>query len=298
MLMPDLSVTTDPVSRSTTPGGWRTRTSRLLLVGVGLLLLAAAALKLGAGEAGTLGQNSVLFSPPVQMLSVVAEIALGVGLVGGWWRPGAWAAASLFFALMAGVSLWLAVQGQSSCGCFGRVAVHPWATFGLDVGILVALAVFHPKPLAWPQVSARARPAVLAVAGALALVALGSLGLMSYWGVGPEGLVARLRGQPMAIGPFLTDLGSGRVGDVVVFRIAVTNHSGRDVRLVGGSESCSCAVLDELPLDIPAGEQRDVSVRAAFKGTPGRFQHEVMLYTDHQDQVQLVARFGGTVAAD
>lgn len=132
MLTTDLSVPTDPVVRSATLGGWRDCISRLLLVGVGLLLLAAAALKLGAGEAGTLGQNSVLFSPPVQMLSVVAEIVLGVWLVGGWWRPGAWAAASLFFALMAGVSLWLAAQGQNSCGCFGRVAVHPWATFGLD----------------------------------------------------------------------------------------------------------------------------------------------------------------------
>lgn len=121
---------------------------------------------------------------------------------------------------------------------------------------------------------------------------------MSYWGVGAEGLVARLRGQPVAVSPFTTDLGSRPVGEVVVFQLSVANHSGKEVRLVGGSASCSCAVLDELPLDIPAGERRDVSVRAAFKGTPGRFQHEVMLYTDHQDQVQLVARFGGAVAAD
>ena len=277
---------------------WRRRALRPLLAGVGLLLLAAAALKLSAGDAGALGQNSVLFSPAVQMLSVVAEVILGVWLLSGRAMSGAWAATGAFFALMSSVSLWLAVQGQSSCGCFGRVAVHPWATFGLDVGIVALLAVIRPKSLSWAGVPAGVVPAVAAVAGAVIIAGLGSLGLMSYWNVGAEGLVARLRGQPVSVAPFVTDLGTKPVGESTVFALTVANHSDRDVRLIGGSASCSCAVLGELPLDIPAGEQREVSVRAAFKGTPGRFQHEVTLYTDLPGQVQLVARFGGVVVGE
>ena len=276
---------------------WQRHATRLVFAGVGLLLLVAAALKLLAGDAGALGQNAVLFSPTMQMLAVAAELALVGWLLTGWWKTGSWAAALLFFSMLAATSLSLALQGQSSCGCFGRVEVHPWATFALDAVVLIALAIFRPRPFAGPTLSPQARPAVAAMAGALALILLGSIGLMAYWNVGAEGLVARLRGQTLTVGPSLSELGTKPAGESVVFPVTVTNYSDHEVSLVGGAASCSCAVVSELPLAIPAGANREVPVRATFKGSPGRFQHEVLLYTNVPGQLQLVSRFGGTVAA-
>jgi hypothetical protein len=40
-----------------------------------------------------------------------------------------------------GVSIWKAVRGDVSCGCFGRVMVHPWYTAGLDAAVIAALCL-------------------------------------------------------------------------------------------------------------------------------------------------------------
>jgi hypothetical protein len=49
------------------------------------------------------------------------------------------------FSVFALVSLFKAVSGETSCGCFGNVTVNPWITMGFDVVIVVLLAYFSPK---------------------------------------------------------------------------------------------------------------------------------------------------------
>ena len=53
------------------------------------------------------------------------EAVLGLWLLSGWSARAAWAGATGFFALMASASLYLALAGQQSCGCLGRIQVNP-----------------------------------------------------------------------------------------------------------------------------------------------------------------------------
>jgi hypothetical protein len=78
--------------------------------------------------------------------SIELEITLGVWLLSGWFQRGAWLGALGFFGVLAGVSLYLALIGQRSCGCFGRVPVNPWLTFTLDVWLLMSSAGHHSLP--------------------------------------------------------------------------------------------------------------------------------------------------------
>lgn len=54
-------------------------------------------------------------------------------------------AALLCFGLFAAVSLYKAVSGAASCGCFGRVEVNPWYTFTLDTAAVLALLRWQPS---------------------------------------------------------------------------------------------------------------------------------------------------------
>jgi hypothetical protein len=107
----------------------------------GLLLIAAALLK-----AEELADNPTIAS--IEWLgnySLPTQIALelGVGLLllsGLYWRYLRWFAVTLF-AGFAGYSFYKAINGATSCGCFGPIEVHPWWTFTLDsvvVGGLLA----------------------------------------------------------------------------------------------------------------------------------------------------------------
>ncbi|MFO7907698.1 MAG: MauE/DoxX family redox-associated membrane protein [Planctomycetota bacterium] len=49
------------------------------------------------------------------------------------------------FAVFAAVSLYQALAGAASCGCFGRVAVNPWYTFVMDGAAVLALLRWQPK---------------------------------------------------------------------------------------------------------------------------------------------------------
>ncbi|MBC8356642.1 MAG: hypothetical protein H8E66_32100 [Planctomycetes bacterium] len=45
------------------------------------------------------------------------------------------------------VAFYKALQGETSCGCFGDAIVHPWYSFALDVSIVVLLVAFLPAQL-------------------------------------------------------------------------------------------------------------------------------------------------------
>lgn len=67
-----------------------------------------------------------------------------VGLYPRWSRILALAG----FAVFLNVALAGAVQGQPSCGCFGKVSVRPWSAAGLDALLVVGL-VFSPTTQMW-----------------------------------------------------------------------------------------------------------------------------------------------------
>lgn len=91
----------------------------------GVILLAAVALKVQGMASGGVGQSLSMFSPRVQLLGLEVEAVIGVWLLSGFARRGAWLAAIGLFATLAAVSAYLVAAGQPSCGCFGRVEVSP-----------------------------------------------------------------------------------------------------------------------------------------------------------------------------
>ncbi len=82
--------------------------------------------------------------PSLHLAGAAAELAFGLWLLVGLYPRLSWAALVGCFTLFLGVSLDRAVDGESSCGCFGRFQVNPWYTFAFDAAALVALACAQP----------------------------------------------------------------------------------------------------------------------------------------------------------
>lgn len=111
----------------------------------------------------------------------------------------------------------------------------------------------------------------------------------------PVATFYRLRGESLTVEPECFDLGKGAKGQCRAFQISVTNHTGHPIRLVGGTDSCPCVVIDELPLTIAPGASVELPLRARFAGTPGEFRQQYVIYTDDDYQPEVVARFRGRV---
>ncbi len=112
---------------------------------LGALLLAAAGLKLADGGFWTAGNFGPFASPQLRMPLVAGESLLGVWLLLGLTSRVLWFVTLLFFSMLAGASLYLGIEGEQSCGCFGaRLPVHPWFTAVSDTCAIAALLIWQP----------------------------------------------------------------------------------------------------------------------------------------------------------
>jgi hypothetical protein len=106
---------------------------------VGLLLLAASILK----AYQLIFDRSMIGLNTTDRFFLFVQIALEYGLAlfvlsGLYWRRLWWVVLALFVGF-ASYSLYLAIGGVTSCGCFGPVTVSPWWTFLLDIAIVFGL---------------------------------------------------------------------------------------------------------------------------------------------------------------
>lgn len=268
------------------------RTFVVLRIILGLLLLTAAALKAHALFIGPSTLDSLLFSPRLQIATIQVEIMLGLWLLSGWSQFACWMAALSFFGIMAGMSLYLALVGQSSCGCFGYIAVSPWLTFTLDVAAVGALVACRPAQDihigAWLSSLLK-----VAVGAALFGALLGGVFLLTV--DNPVETLSRLRGDSLTVEPNISQIGDGIAGEQRPFTIRLLNNTDRYVRVIGGTATCGCIATDDLPLTLAPGGSNSISVRVKFSGSPGLFRHRFLLYTDYTDQRTIIARFGGRV---
>jgi hypothetical protein len=267
--------------------------ARVLL---GLLLLCAAGLKAYALWSGTGEPDPFFFSPRTEMAVIETEAVLGLWLLSGIYSHVSRLVGILFFGLLASASLYLALTGQPSCGCFGRVSVNPWITFALDVGAAGLLCLL-PTPdassnrsSAWLQTLGRTglkATAILIVLGAFFVLAVDD----------PAAALARLRGDSITVEPAACDFGSGPAGLERVLQVQVTNRTDRPIRIVGGSADCRCVTLHSLPIRLSRGETRAIDVKATFRGSPGKFRHRFKLFTDDAAHPVVFAQIGGEVMA-
>ena len=115
---------------------------RILL---GLVLLAAAGLK-GHQLLTEPVLGSGLFHARWLLIGLVEfELFFGLWLLAGVLPKATWRFALACFTCFAGVSLFKALLGEASCGCFGRIPVNPWYTFVLDTAAVAALSYWRPE---------------------------------------------------------------------------------------------------------------------------------------------------------
>jgi hypothetical protein len=230
---------------------------------LGALLVATAALKLHGLGADPIARRGVFSAPELQLVAVQIEVILALWLWVGKAPVGPWLASLAVFCSFAAASFYLGWVGQSSCGCAGAlISVSPWYAFGADLCIVAALVLGRPdvKPT-WDDPRTHLVGALQPAFHGLAATAL-PLGLLLgvvYITFGSiRAVAAHLRGERVSISPRLADLGSGLPGDAHSVVIDVWNWTGAPVRLIGGTADCSCTVLQDLPMEIGAGEVRSV----------------------------------------
>lgn len=113
---------------------------------LGILLLTGAMLKGWQLLVEPTVDNSIWSYRPFLILAVEFELALGIWLLSGLFKKTAWLITLLCFSFFSLVTIYKAITGTESCGCFGSVHVNPWVTlFAIDLPVLVALVVFKPK---------------------------------------------------------------------------------------------------------------------------------------------------------
>jgi hypothetical protein len=266
---------------------------RVVRIVLGFLLLTAAMLTIQGLGIDPLSQDSFLASPRLQVAAIEIEILLGLWLLSGLAKRGAWAVAVGFFGILAGISLYQALTGQRSCGCLGAVEVNPWWTFGLDVAGVVALAIFRPARGATSSAVWLMPVAKTALGAAIILAAISGVFLLIH--DNPAAALAQLRGEAITVEPYVTDVGAGVAGESRTFSMQLTNHTDHTVRIIGGTTSCNCLATKDLPLDLPPHGSESIRVGMKFRGSPGRFVHRFELYTDHQRQWVVLARFAGRI---
>ena len=111
---------------------------------IGGILLVAASLKGYQVTTEPTAEISLLTSRWFLVLAVEFELLLGVCLAFGIQVRMAWLVTVASFAVFASISLYKALLGEVSCGCFGSVQINPWHTFCLDMAVLGALVRYRP----------------------------------------------------------------------------------------------------------------------------------------------------------
>jgi hypothetical protein len=233
-----------------------------------------------------------LSSPRWQVAIIEGEAFLGLWLLSGRRRRAAWLSALLVLTLLGAASLYLAIDGQRSCGCFGRVEVNPWFTFALDAVAAAALALTLPSRRGGAEPGWHRGPMTT---GIRAAVLLGLLAIpLLTWG-NPADALAWMRGESVTVEPEASDLGAGRIGEERAFRVRLTNRAAHPIRIVGGQSNCSCIATDSLPITLEPRQTQEIEVRIRFRGSPGHFVHRFFLFADEARQKVLIARFAGRV---
>ncbi len=265
----------------------RSSGSRLVAGLAGSVLMAAALLKLAGANVSAFAQYGWWLSPNVQIAAIGWELILGACLILGVHRSVTWLLAMLTFALFAGVSAYLGVIGQASCGCFGAIEASPWAAFAVDVALLILLTIFRPR-FTRADLGRESRTAGKWALGLIVVLATLTAVGVAYYG-SPAAALAHLRGDTLTVDRTHLDFGHGKAGDVLTQPVLVTNWTGEPLRIVGGTSDCSCVTTNDLPITLSAGEAKALTINYKVPRTDqaGMTSRTAVLFTDSPKQPTL-----------
>jgi hypothetical protein len=268
------------------------------MAAVGFVLICAGALKVGG--IGT--ERSALLGPASDLLAAQFELLLGVWLVFGYLPQEACLVALATFLGFACWNLFQSFAGAPSCGCFGRLHVNPLYVFFLDLGALAALAYTfrrlrrHALP-AKPNGQSPAIHQALIKIGAFAgcvVVVSGGIALIATAVYGsPRAALAQMRGERLTVEPVLVDIGIAAPNETRSAIVKVQNWHDQPIAVIGAGSDCACRLTDDLPLMIPAGKWRMVTVQFTFPPDARSFRRTVHFMSNDVDRPFLPFQISG-----
>lgn len=95
--------------------------------------------------------------------------------------------------------------------------------------------------------------------------------------------------------PSNADVGSNPKGSHTSVAVAIANHGSSPVRIIGGTTSCKCVATQDLPVEIPPGEQRQIRIQVNFSGDPGPFRQHFKLWVEGDSFQPVLGRLHGEV---
>lgn len=167
----------------------------VLRVILGLVLLAAAALKVHELATGPVAETNWLTSRWLLIGVVELEFLLVAWLISGAYARPLWSVTLAVFVIFAGVSLYKAVVGDPSCGCFGRISVNPWYTLIFDLCAISGLLVWRPTNRELNANRIRLAPVFLVAA----LVGIPAAGFMSEFSAGHVSVSGEIGGNEQIV---------------------------------------------------------------------------------------------------
>ena len=193
------------------------------------------------------------------ILVVEFELFFGIWLMVGLLPKLTWLATIGCFSIFALISLFKALSGEVSCGCFGAVTVNPWITTVFDVGVIGSLLAFRPAS----SISVVNAPKI-------------DLLLERYWlrstFLATSILLLAVTihvylffGSFVGLGNFMTPQEitfeidkSFETQDKNIVRVIVKNKTDGITRLVGAKIDCGCGKIEGIPVSVPSRSQSQI----------------------------------------
>ncbi|MFO0810888.1 MAG: hypothetical protein U0746_19845 [Gemmataceae bacterium] len=245
------------------------------------MLVAAAGFKLYGQIVGLPADGLFFDYPRVQTATIELELILGLWVLSGrgWCMAWPLTLATFFaFAVVSGVRL---ASGRLTCGCLGRWDIHPGAMLAVDVTIGLILIAGRPR-VWWAGINGgefqqAARRGIGLAAGGMIAVAC-AVAAISVSGRSTARMVEFLFEDGIVVEPRVTTLADALPGERRSLSVTLRNTSDRDIRIVGGRSSCSCAVTEGLPVVVPASESRQIPVQIRLARVPGVYRQVIEFY--------------------
>ena len=141
------------------------------------------------------------------------------------------------------------------------------------------------KPLSWMTLTLIITSIGLLFIAAFAVYFFGSFG----------SAVAYLSGDRLIADAYTRSVGVVSEGEQHAVFFKLTNTSNQAIEILGAKSSCSCLVVDQLPVVLPPHGVFRLPIRVRPKSRSGQIAERVSLITDREGQRRLDLKISGRV---
>ena len=234
-------------------------------IALSIVLLAAASAKVHGIATDSHTHNASLASRPLQIAAVLVEVALAIRLLNSPRSRAVWSAAMGFFAIVAGVSLYMAIHGLPCC-CTGVLRLPAWYMFGIDVIAILALSCCQPRGIerslglpSWLE----AKIDLLLSAGAATALLIAVFVTLAV--IRSPSALASIAGQELPIQVEDVDIGKLPRGGTKEATVTIVNRASASVQIVEFRRSCECLLIEPSRLTINAGAEAMLRLRVDLR---------------------------------